>query len=162
PTELAAAHRGIVSLLSWRKKLFCPPGPECACAEKRRVGWSLRFHISADAHESDDDPLLRGRLRRPWTWRRSDRLRQRGAVGFGSLPRFGGVVAFLERRGRPVPGKVERRAFPLGQPNFRHDHRRIRSGVPDEIRTLEFIIPESFRMRRSRRGNEAGRFAPRR
>src|SRR5207247_101169 len=83
PTNLVATHRGIVSLLSRREEFFCPPSPERGCTEGRCTNRRLRIHVSFDAHQSDDDPLLRRRVCRVGARRRQDGLRERGVARFG-------------------------------------------------------------------------------
>src|SRR5439155_16882066 len=144
-TILVATHRRIIPLLSRREEFFCPPLAERGCTEERRAGRRLCFHVSSNSYQSDDDPFLRRGVRGTWIRRRRDRLRRRGAAGFGGVPRFGVVVAVIERGCQPFPGKVERRAFPLGQPHFRHDPRRIRTAGAGQFIAMSFLKSSSSR-----------------
>jgi hypothetical protein len=87
----------------------------------------VRDNVGFDPGQSNDDRLLRGRLRHTGRGERSRKLRLRKPIRPGCVHRIGAMVADLERDGRHAPEQSRRPSTAVGQQNLGRRSGGVRS-----------------------------------
>ncbi len=137
PSRFGSAGWRAFSLLSGRAHSASRTGHRDKLERRTGIGFRLQLDGRADAHQSDDDSLVRRGLCRTRTRYHGQRSRLGYRHDRGGLPRLGFLVAAAQWCRRIFSPRTDDGATALGKPSLRRGPRRLWNTGASQFESLK-------------------------